>query len=178
MQSKKSGKTNEVSERSIPEKEVIDFSQVEVMLDNEEEAEDITPTQIDHLEPMIEPKVSPIKKENEEQRQIDQASQEMAFSEEPKEKILTTVKAKKQNTPRMKYLASVDMNTDFGTDDESKDVKMISPRHRMLKSESAPRGSQQVSKTKKNSSYFKNQDQSFNEDDVHDMSLVSVGRSQ
>ena len=141
MQNKRSCKPNEVSERSIPEKDVIDFSQVEVGLDIEDEVKDITPTQIGHLKPMIEPEVSPIKQQNQEQRQIDQASQEMAFSEEPKDKILTTSKSKKKSTPRMKYLASVDMNTDFGTDDEGNDVKMISPRHRMLKSESAPRGS-------------------------------------
>ena len=62
MQSKKSGKLNEISERSIPEKELIDFGHVEVDLDNGEEAKDITPTQVGHSKPMIEPEVSPIKK--------------------------------------------------------------------------------------------------------------------
>ena len=82
MQSKKSSRPHEVSERSIPEKDIIDLSHVEVALDNEEEAKDITPTHIGLLEPMIEPEVSPIKKQHDDLRQIDQASQEMAFSEE------------------------------------------------------------------------------------------------
>lgn len=90
MQSKKSGRPNEVSEKSIPEKELIDLEHVEVMLENEQEIKDITPTQIGRPQPMREPEISPIKNQDTEQQQIDQASQEMAFSEEPKGKILTT----------------------------------------------------------------------------------------